>query len=201
MITPYRYTLILLLTLLAACSTTDPVKEDTPEAVSQVILTFTPTGATPVIVTATDPDGEGVQDITVDGPIDLLPNTTYVMTIQLINGLVAPGQPGYDLTEEVEEEGVEHQFFFAWTNDVFSNPTGNGNFDNGADPVNYTGGTNSKDANGLNLGITTTWTSTDVTASGTFRVVLKHQPGTKTSMSDATVGETDIDLTFTVNVQ
>ena len=96
-------------------------------------------------------------------------------------------------------------FFFAWTNNTFSNPTGNGNIDSRADAVNYTGGNNSKDANGKPLGLTTTWTSTSTlgtgTLSGTFRVLLKHQPDLKTDLSDSNAGETDLDLTFTLNVQ
>ena len=192
----------LLVLLSVSCKQDDPQKEDTPELVTKATLTFVPTGGgANVVVTATDPDGEGVQSITVDGPIQLTANTTYVMTIQMINGLLTPGEPGYDITEEVAVEGQEHQFFFAWTNNAFSNPTGDGNLDHGADPINYAGGPNSKDIGGLNLGITTTWTAGSVAATGTFRIVLKHQPGTKTSVSDATVGETDLDLTFVLTIQ
>lgn len=186
---------------LVGCSTEEPKKEDTPEMITQVTLTFTATGEAPIAVTATDPDGEGVLDITVDGPITLDMNKTYVMTINLVNGLVAVGQPGYDITEEVAEEGTEHQFFFAWTDGAFTDPPGNGNVDNGPDPVNYAGGSNSKDINGMNLGITTTWVTASAIMSGDFRIVLKHQPGTKTNIADSSVGETDLDVTFTLNIQ
>ena len=190
------------LLLLAGCSKDDPKKQNTPELVTKATLVFTPVGGgVPVTASATDPDGEGVQNIAVDGPINLLPNTPYVLTIELINGLVATGQPGYDITTEVEEEGIDHQFFFGWTNAPFTNPAGDGNVDSGTDPVNYSGGTNSLDANGRNLGLTTTWTTGASLGSGTFRVILKHQPGSKTSTSDVTVGETDLDITFTLNVQ
>lgn len=188
--------------IFGACRQDDPQKEDTPESVTKVTLTFAPSGGgANVVVTATDPDGEGVQNITVDGPINLAVNTTYVMTIQMINGMLPPGQPGYDITEEVAEEGQEHQFFFEWTATAFDDPLGNGNLDHGADPVNYSGGPGSKDIGGLNLGITTTWSAGTAPISGTFRLVLKHQPGTKTPVSDATVGETDLDLTFVLHVQ
>ncbi len=192
----------LVFTLLLGCSKDDPKKEDTPELITKATLTFTPVGGgTAFSVSATDPDGEGVQDIVVDGPIDLAQGSSYVLTVDLINGLVAVGQPGYDITEEVEEEGAEHQFFFAWTNDAFSDPSGNGNFDNSADDVNYTGGANSVDSNGLNLGLTTTWTTDAAVATGTFRIVLKHQPELKSATTGADVGETDLDLTFILNVQ
>lgn len=184
---------------LAACSSETPTKEDTPELITKMTLTFSAPGQIPIMVTATDPDGEGVQDIVVDGPIVLPTGTTYTMSIELINGLVPSGQPGYDITQEVEEEGEEHQFFFAWTDGLFSDPAGDGNIDNGADAVNYAGGAFSKDDKGLNLGLTTTWT-TGAAGAGTFRVVLKHQPGTKTTTSGVSVGETDLDLSFTLEV-
>ena len=187
------------------CKENDPAKEDVPELITKATLTFTPNGGgAAVVVTATDPDGEGVQDIKVDGAINLSPTKTYVLSIELINGLAAPTAPEYNVTDEVEEEGDEHIFFFAWTNNTFSNPTGNGNVDARADAVNYSGGTNSNDANGKPLGLTTTWTSATPTGtstlSGTFRVLLKHQPGLKTDTSDSNTGETDLDLTFPLNV-
>jgi hypothetical protein len=123
----------------------------------------------------------------------------------LINGLAATTAPEYKVTEEVEEEGDEHMFFFAWTNNTFSNPTGNGNIDARADAVNYTGGANSIDKNKKPLGLTTTWTAATLSGTtsinGTFRVVLKHQPDLKSDTSDSNTGETDLDLTFTLNVK
>lgn len=189
--------------LLSACSELDPVKEDTPELISRVTLTFTPMNTSvPIVeVTATDPDGEGVKNIVADGPINLSNATTYVLSIQLINGLAIPGTKGYDLTEEVAEEGDEHQFFFSWSDPiVFADPTGNGNIDQHGDPVNYSGGPSAVDVNGRPLGIFTTWTTSTGTSAGNFRVVLKHQPGIKSETSDVTVGETDLDLTFTLTV-
>ena len=187
---------------LSGCKDDDPVKEDTPELITKATLTFTPTdGGTAVVVTASDPDGEGVQDITVDGPISLAKDKNYVLALALINELAQPSEPGYDISAEVEEEGDEHQFFFSWTNDVFSNPTGNGNIDNRNDHINYTGDFNSRDVNNRPLGLTTTWTAAAGTSSGVFRVLLKHQPDLKSDVSDSNTGETDLDLSFTINVQ
>jgi hypothetical protein len=183
--------------LFSSCEDDDPKKEDTPELITEATLVFTPTGGgSTVTVTATDPDGEGLQNLTVDGPINLVINKTYTLTIDLINGLADPSEEEYDITAEVEEEGDEHMFFFGWTNNVFSNPAGNGNIDARADAVNY----NDEDENGLPLGLSTSWTTAAATASGTFRVMLKHQPDLKTATSTANTGESDIDLTFTINV-
>lgn len=184
--------------VLTGCSKDDPQKEDTPELITKVTLTFTPTGGgAAVVATATDPDGDGVQEIAIDGPIDLAVNTQYVLTIELINGLVAVGEPGYNITEEVEEEGDEHMFFFGWTGAIFQAPTGNGNIDNRADDVSY----GDLDAGGLPIGLLSTWTTETTGGSGTFSVLLKHQPDLKTATSASTVGETDLDLEFTLNVQ
>ena len=160
-------------------------------------LIFTPAGGGAAITaTATDPDGEGIQDLEVDGPINLAKNTTYTLSITLVNELAEPTDPEYNITEEVEEESDEHMFFFAWNNNVFSNPAGNGNVDNRNDAVNY----NDEDDNGLPLGLSTTWTTTDVTAAGTFQVILKHQPDLKSASSTAAVGESDVDIEFTIAV-
>lgn len=188
---------VVLTALLSGCGDDDPEKEDTPELITYATLTFTPTGGgASVIVKATDPDGEGVQDLIIDGPINLLTNKTYVLTIELINGLADPSEPEYDITAEVEEEGDEHLFFFGWTNNVFSNPAGNGNIDNRTDAVNY----NDEDDDGLPLGLNTSWTTATTAASGTFRVLLKHQPDLKSATSTSSMGESDLDLTFTIAI-
>jgi hypothetical protein len=175
--------------LLSSCVNEDPQKEDVPELITKATLTFTPATGTPIGVTATDPDGEGVQDIATDGPIILAKATNYVLTIKLINGLANPGDEGYDVSKEVEEEGDEHQFFFTATSGAFETVD------------TYKGGANSKDANGLPLGLTTTWVTSNVATSGEFRVILKHQPGLKSSTSTSNDGETDLDVTFVLSVQ
>jgi hypothetical protein len=198
----FTYLAIISISILSSCDNNDPQKEDVPEMITKATLTFTPTGGSPIVVTATDPDGEGVQSITTDSPIALTKSTTYVLTITMINGLAQPTDEEYDITKEVEEEGDEHMFFFGWTGNSFSNPSGDGNIDVRTHALNYTGGENSEDANGLPLGLTTTWTTADVATSGAeFRVLLKHQPALKTAGSTSTEGETDLDVTFQLSVQ
>jgi hypothetical protein len=197
----YIYISLMTLATVTNCGNNDPKKEDVPELITKVTLTFTPTTGTPIVVTATDPDGEGVQNIKTDGSIALSRSTTYVLSIQLVNGLAQPGDDGYDVTHEVQNEGVEHQFFFSWDGDAFSNPEGNGNIDHRDDPVNYDGGDFSKDKSGLPLGLQTTWASAGISTTGvTFRVLLKHQPGLKSQVSTSSDGETDLDLSFPLTV-
>jgi len=186
---------IFILSLLSGCNDEDPTKEDTPEMITKATLTFTPDTGMPFVVTATDPDGEGVQDISVDSPINLNGDQRYTLSISLINELAQPGDAAYDITQEVEEEGAEHMFFFEWTNNLFTDPAGNGNLDNRSDDVNY----EDADANSLPIGLETTWTA-GAPSFGTFRVVLKHQPGLKTETSDSSAGETDLDITFDIKI-
>lgn len=190
-------TLAFLAFILNACDEEAPGKEDTPELITEVKLTFKPNnGGDPVVVSAVDPDGIGVLDIVANGPISLNAATEYTLSIEFFNGLLDPTEDGYDITEEVEEEANEHMLFFSWSGG-FSNPSGNGNIDNRADAVNY----DDNDANGLPLGLSTVWTTVDAEANDlNFRIVLKHQPDLKTANSGATVGETDVDVEFTLNV-
>jgi hypothetical protein len=169
-----------------------------PELITKVTLTFTPAGGgSPVVATAADPDGTGVQSLKTSGPIILSKGTTYTLELALINELAKPTDPGYDITAEVEEEGVEHQFYYSWTNDVFSDPTGNGNVDKRTDPVRY----DDKDSNGLPIGLHTDWTVASVVSTGTFQVLLKHQPGLKSATSTSADGEDDLNVTFDIEVK
>ena len=191
-----RVVLTLVLTTSLSCLQ-EPVKEDIPELITKAVLTFTPTAGGPaVVVTASDPDGEGFQDISPDGPIILLQNSTYNLSVTLINELTDPTSPGYDITDEVRNEGTEHIFFFAWINNLFFAPSGNGNVDNRNDELIYM----DVDTAGLPIGLATNWTTVSAIGTGTFRIMLKHQPGIKTSTSGSKDGETDLDITFNVEV-
>ena len=168
-----------------------PPCENEEEIITDVVLTWTPVGGgDPVVATATDPDGEGVLDLMEEGPINLQENTEYTLTVELRNDL-----EGEDITTEIMEEDDEHQFFFEFTEGIFSSPEGDGNIDNRDDPVNY----NDFDENNLPVGLSTGWTTATTMSGGSFRIVLKHQPDIKSATSTADDGGTDIDLTFVIN--
>jgi hypothetical protein len=191
---------IMALGLLSSCKNDDPEPENIPEITTKLKLKFTPTGGSTVEVTATDPDGEGVQDLKIDGPINLVKGTAYTLSLELYNELYKSTEEGYNISDEIAEEADEHQFFFEWTDGVFSNPTGNGNIDNKSDPVNYG---SSIDSKGLPLGLTTSWTTsaTATTGAKSFRILLKHQPEIKSTTSTSADGESDLDISFTIAVQ
>jgi hypothetical protein len=183
---------------LASCNNEDPVKQNVPEFISSVKLIFTPAGGgTAITANAVDPDGIGPGSIVVSGPISLTKNVSYTLTLEILNNLAAVSDPDYNVGAGIQEESDVHQFFFAWTSNVFLNPAGNGNIDSRNDPLNY----NDEDINGLPLGLSTSWTASDVAATGTFRILLKHQPDLKSETSTSNDGESDIDLTFDVNVE
>lgn len=177
--------------LLSSCNDDSvPEPENEEEVITDVTLTFTPAGGGETITAvSTDPDGEGPLDRTTE-EIVLNPNTTYILTIALENSLADE-----NITEEVEQEADEHIFLFSWTEGIFSNPTGDGNIDNRNDAVNYM----DMDVNSLPLGLETSWT-TGTSATGNFRLVLKHQPDSKTVSSGINTGETDVDITWPIQI-
>ena len=180
-----------------ACSDDDeaPEEEEGVEVITNLTLKFAPeSGGTEITAEAIDPDGAGSAELAVQDSINLSASTTYTLTFEITNAL-DPNDPE-DIGEEIAEEEDEHQFFFAFTDGIFGNPTGNGNIDNAGDAINY----NDKDSNGCNLGLSTSWTTSDA-QSGTFTVRLQHQPDIKTCSTGAIDGDTDFNVQFVLNVQ
>lgn len=189
--------------LFSACNDDDdgdagpdaPDEVNEVEVITDVTLRFSSMGNPDVIATAQDPDGEGVEELQILDTIRLAPSTMYTLTIEAVNNL-DPDDPE-DISEEIMEEDDEHQLFYRFPMGTFSTPTGNGNIDNAADPVVY----NDFDENGLPLGLNTSWTTgMNMLDNSFFTVRLQHQPEMKTATSDANVGETEIDLTFVLEI-
>ena len=178
---------------LSNCSKDDvPHAENEEELIDKVTLTFTPTGeGTAIIITATDPDGNGARSLTPGSAISLAANTTYTLALTLEN--TAQNE---NITQEIKEEDDKHLFFFSFTANIFSDPSGDGNVDNRADAINY----NDMDENNLPVGLSTNWTTGNASTGGTFKVLLKHQPDIKSATSTSTVGESDIDISWKINI-
>jgi hypothetical protein len=186
---------VLTLFIFTACEEDEaaPEEENEVEVFTDVKLVFTPIGGGAAVeAAAQDPDGAGVQELQVLGAINLAANTEYLLSLMIENCLEDPCE---DMNEEIAEEAEEHQFFFAFTNDAFTSPVGNGNMDNASDPINYIG----FDGNGNPVGLNTNWT-TGSASTGTFTVQLQHQPDVKTATSGSTDGDTDFALTFNLNI-
>lgn len=193
------YMLLLGGAVLTSCSNDDeaPEEENVVEVFTDVTLVFTNNAdaSDVVMAKAQDPDGVGVQELAILDEITLATGATYTLTYEILNAL-DPSDPE-DIGAEIQGEDDEHQFFFGFTADAFSDPAGNGNIDNGNDPLNY----GDTDDNGNPVGLSTSWTAGDASADGSFRVRLQHQPDVKSATSDVNDGDTDFDLTFVLNIQ
>ena len=159
----------------------DPEEINEEEVITTMTVTLAPQGGGTTITLQTrdlDGDGPDAPVITVSG--NLANSTTYNGSIELLNETEDPAE---DITEEVEEEDDEHQFFFGVTGSIastsYSDEDGDGN------PV------------GLAFELTT-----GAAGNGTLTVTLRHEPKKPNdgSLSDAG-GETDIAQTFEVTVE
>lgn len=177
--------------LMVSCGeTNDPEIENEEEVITDVTLSFYSDSADEVVARALDPDGLGVADLEVLDTIRLKAGITYELSIDLENSL-----EGESITDEVREESDEHMFFFGFTTDIFSDPAGSGNVSGLQNAINYL----DTDVNGLPVGLETKWTA-GTAASGTFRVVLKHQPDLKSASSTIADGESDVDVEWVIEI-
>lgn len=165
---------------LSGCSD-DPESINEEEVITKITVTLTPAGSTPVILSWDDINLNSIVDtgeITSTGA--LLANKAYAATIELLNESADP-----DISGEVEEEAEDHIFCFEATD------------------ADITFSAFDTDSNGQRLGLTSTWTTGDA-GEGTVNIKLRHQPGFKTGdcplPGDPAPGETDIDLTFDIEI-
>lgn len=170
--------------LVTSCSDDDdagPEEVNEEEVITTMTVTLTPTGGgSAVVLQSQDLDGDGpnTPEITVSG--NLVAESTYEGEIELLNETETPAE---DVTEEVEEEGDEHQFIFDITGSI--------------ETIEY----DDVDANGNPVGIEFTLT-TGAAGNGSLAITLRHEP---TKPNDGTLagagGETDIAQTFAVTVE
>ena len=183
------------------CSNDDdvaPEEENEVEVFTDVTLIFTNTTDNSDVVRASaqDPDGTGIQELQILDAITLAADTEYTLTYEILNALDPSDVE--NIGDEILEEDNEHQFFFSFTENVFSDPTGNGNIDATADPINY----NDADENGNPVGLSSAWTTGGTASSeASFTVRLQHQPDVKTATSGSNDGDTDFELTFALTIQ
>ena len=168
--------------VLTSCDKDDDTPpENEQELITTVKLTLTNTAIASDVVTATwrDNDGPGgaapvIQDLV------LRPNSVYEGSVEFLDESTPSDVE--DITEEVEEEGADHQIYYI--------PSG----------ANLTVTEYNTDINSLPLGTEATFT-TGAAGAGSLRVLLKHKPGTKAANDPNTKGETDIDVNFPVRIQ
>ena len=180
----FKLVSITLFTLLfVACSSDDdaapePVNEE--EVITTMIVTLD--GPDQVITLEyrdlDGPDGPDSADITVSGA--LTAGATYAGSIRLLNETEDPAE---NVTEEVEEEADEHQFFYTPSSDL-NVEVEYGNFDSNGNPL------------GTMFILTPSAAST-----GSLTFTLQHEPTKPNTGLEDAGGETDIQVTFDLEVQ
>jgi hypothetical protein len=125
-------------------------------------------------------DGDGPNEPVIEVSGNLIANTSYSGSIEVLNETETPAE---DITEEIEEEDEEHQFFFSTSGAI----TG----------VDY----EDLDSNGNPVGLNFTLNTGDA-GSGTLQITLRHEPKKPNdgTLADAG-GETDIAQTFPITVE
>jgi hypothetical protein len=173
------------ITTLVSCNDSDPVAVNPEEVITTLTATLAPQGGGTVITLQSqdlDGDGPNAPNITVSG--DLAPNTTYAGELVVLNETVSPAE---NVTEEVEGEALEHQFFFTSNNNLVT--TAYTDMDSGGNPI----------------GIAFTLTTTNA-GTGNLTITLRHEPnksaaGVSTGDITNAGGETDVEATFAITVQ
>ena len=162
----------------------DPIIENEEEVITTLTYTLTPSeGGSAVVLSYQDLDGDGANEPTITNGT-LSAETTYSGSMTLLNETESPAE---SITEEIEKEDADHQFFFVTTVSGLS--------------VAYA----DTDDDGNPVGLASTLT-TGSAGSGNLTVTLKHEPDKSASgVSDGVItnagGETDISVTWTITVE
>ena len=166
----------------ASCSKDD---DPAPEAVNEeeVITTMEVTltsGASVITLKTQDLDGDGPNApvVTVSG--NLAAGTTYDGVMKFLNELESPAE---DITEEVEEEDLDHQVFFT-VGSGLDVTTEYSNNDSAGNPL----GTQFKLIAGS-------------ASSGNLTFTLVHEPTKPNTGLASAGGSTDIETTFSITIE
>lgn len=176
----YIFPILLSAVIFAACDKEDPVVPNEEELITTLTYTLTPDGGGDVVILKfTDLDGDGGNPPEIEtSPLAI--NTVYEGVIKVENELETPPE---NITEEVEEEGAEHQFFFI--EDILKSD------------VMY----DDEDVNGNPIGIETI-VETGAAGTGTLTIILRHEPKKPNDGTPEDAGgETDIEVTFDITVE
>jgi len=169
---------------LNSCKDDDVIDDDDEELITTVIYTLTPTSGDVVTLTFSDPDGDGGDAPVITGGT-LQANMNYTGALDLKNESETPAE---SITEEIEDEDEEHQFFFST-----------------AGGLDLTVAYDDVDEDGNPLGLATNLV-TGAASTGTLQVTLRHEPnksasGVSTGDITNAGGETDIEVIFDLVIQ
>ena len=174
----FKYALLAIPFLYFSCNDDDdavplPINEE------EVITTMNVYVDGALAMSSTDSDGDGpLAPVVTDGV--LAANTTYSVRLEFLNELEDPAE---DITEEIEEEDLEHQVFYSVGGDL-NVGVEYANFDSEENP----------------LGTLFTLTTNEA-GSGTITITLIHEPMKPNDGLATAGGSTDIEVTFNVSVE
>lgn len=179
----YFLATVLFTILLASCSKDN----ETPEAVNEEELittlkvTLVPVSeGNTIVLTTRDLDGDGPNEPVVTVSSNLTAGVTYNGTIELLDETKSPAD---NITEEVEEEADEHQFFYT---------IGSG--------LDVTATATNLDSEGNLLGTEFELTA-NTASSGSLTFTLRHEPTKPNDGLSSAGGETDIEASFSITVE
>lgn len=178
------FLMLTMVVYLSSCVKDDPIIPNEEEVITTLTYTLTPDNSgDPVIFSFQDLDGDGGNAPIITNGV-LMANTNYVGSLELLNETEDPAEV---ITAEIQTEAEEHQFFFQTSlNDLV---------------MAYL----DQDANGNPIGLSTS-VMTGNAETGTLTIILKHEPNKSADgVTDGDVtnagGETDLEVTFQVDVQ
>ncbi len=181
----YSTAILLSLSLLSCIDSDDdgiPQVINEEEVISTVVMTLTNTTNNEIItLRSVDTDGDGGEEpvVTVSGSLEA--NSNYSAMVQFLNETVSPAE---DITEEVEEESLEHQVVFT-VQSTLNTTVVYANFDSNGNPL----GTEAE-------------LMTGDTSTGNLTVTLRHEP---TKPNNGTLngagGETDAQVIFPIVIE
>ena len=156
----------------------DPQPDEENEQITTVSYVLTPaSGGASVSANWRDTDGTGGNAPTIE-TLSLKPNTTYTGTIVLLD---ETKNPVAMISDEVASEKEDHLFFYA--------PM----------PASLLTITRTdRDSKNLEVGLATQLV-TNAAGTGTLKITLRHQPGSKNGTFAP--GDTDVEVTLPVTVQ
>ncbi len=167
------------------------------------LSTLSGTNVTTAIYKYIDPDGDGGQPATFggvnqsDSVITLMANKTYTANIYLLDKTKNPVD---SISNEVEEEGDEHMFFFNQINPTFALNQWTSVIGTSGVTVRY------NDSDGAStprpIGLESTFITTTATGTNKFplTIALRHQPNGVKNGTYAP-GDTDVEAPFKFRVQ
>jgi hypothetical protein len=173
--------LLFIATLFTQCkdSGSELKPDDENELITSVTLNFKDDATGSVMsFSYKDIDGDGGNAPTKFDTVALKANTSYTVTVGFLD---ESKTPVHDITHEVESESDEHLVIYT------ASP---------AALLTYTYG--DKDQNNFPIGLTGT-AKTGTAGTGTLKVQLRHQPGTKNGTT--TTGSDDVNLDFILQVK